>query len=175
MSKSEDKTEPDKNAIGLAGEFAVLSQLALRGYNASMTLGHTKHVDILVFDPRKNRQFRLEVKTSFSLGKKTHRSDLFGEYIHSWRMNRKHETIRDNDLWYCFVMIDEESLQARYFLVPSKKVADFVKSSHNIWLRSDPNRKDSAIRQFVIGLHGSRSEVAAPSARKYENNWGFKP
>jgi hypothetical protein len=30
------------NAVSLVGEFAVRSQLALRGYDANMTLGHTK-------------------------------------------------------------------------------------------------------------------------------------
>jgi hypothetical protein len=44
--------ELDKNTIALAGELAVLSQLALHGYDANMTLGHTKGVDILVSDPK---------------------------------------------------------------------------------------------------------------------------
>ena len=35
------------NQVSLAGEFAVLSQLALRGYDANLTLGNTKGVDIL--------------------------------------------------------------------------------------------------------------------------------
>jgi len=35
----------DKNTTSLAGEFAVLSQLALKGMVANMTLGHTKGVD----------------------------------------------------------------------------------------------------------------------------------
>ena len=39
------------NSISLAGEFAALSQLALRGYDANMTLGRTKSVDILVSNP----------------------------------------------------------------------------------------------------------------------------
>ncbi len=43
---------PNKNSFALAGEFAVLSELALRGYDANMTLGHTKGVDILVSNPR---------------------------------------------------------------------------------------------------------------------------
>jgi hypothetical protein len=41
----------NSNSISLAGEFAVLSHLALRGYDANMTLGRTKGVDILVSDP----------------------------------------------------------------------------------------------------------------------------
>src|SRR5215467_9817117 len=37
----------NSNAVSLAGEFAVLSQLAFRGYDANTTLGHTNTVDIL--------------------------------------------------------------------------------------------------------------------------------
>jgi len=32
-----------KNSVSLAGEFAVLSKLALHGYDANMTLGNTKN------------------------------------------------------------------------------------------------------------------------------------
>jgi hypothetical protein len=47
-----------KNQVSLAGEFAVLSQLALRGFDANMTLGNTKGVDILVsqFCQHENRK-----------------------------------------------------------------------------------------------------------------------
>ena len=46
------------NSVALAGEFAVLSQLTLRGYDASMTLGHTKNIDILVRHPDTGRVTR---------------------------------------------------------------------------------------------------------------------
>lgn len=58
------KRKVNANAVSLAGEFATLSQLALRGYDANMTLGQTKGVDILVSDPESDRMFRIEVKTS---------------------------------------------------------------------------------------------------------------
>ena len=58
-------TKTNINAVSLAGEFIVLSQLALRGYDANMTLGHTKGVDILVADPRSGRMRKLEVKTNY--------------------------------------------------------------------------------------------------------------
>lgn len=49
----------NSNNVSLAGEFAVLSQLALRGYLANMTLGNTKGVDILVAEPEGSRCSRL--------------------------------------------------------------------------------------------------------------------
>ncbi len=53
-----------RNSVGLAGEFAALSQLTVRGYDASMTLGNTKNIDILVFDPVANKAYQLKVKTN---------------------------------------------------------------------------------------------------------------
>src|SRR5215467_11649892 len=53
------------NSVSLAGEFAVLSQLALRGYDANMTLGRTKSVDTLVSNPANGHLYQLEVKTNF--------------------------------------------------------------------------------------------------------------
>ena len=82
----------DKNSVSLAGEFAVLSQLALQNLNASMTLGHTKGVDILISDPAK-RMYRLEVKTTCQNSKKdATRSKVFGKFHDSWMMNKKRAT-----------------------------------------------------------------------------------
>jgi hypothetical protein len=53
-----------KNDVFLAGEYAVLAQLALRGYVANMTLGRTKGIDILVANPNTGRMRKIEVKTS---------------------------------------------------------------------------------------------------------------
>ena len=58
------RSKPSPNSIALAGEFASLSQLTLRGYDANLTLGNTKNVDILVSDPSSGHMYRLEVKTT---------------------------------------------------------------------------------------------------------------
>ena len=47
----------------MAGEFGVCSELHKRGYDASITLGNKKAVDIYVVTAG-NRQFCIEVKTS---------------------------------------------------------------------------------------------------------------
>ncbi len=75
----------NKNGVSLAGEFAVLSQLALLNYDANMTLGHTKGVDILVSDPGTGKMFKLEVKTKLrESDKQVSESRIFGESIGDW-------------------------------------------------------------------------------------------
>lgn len=74
-----------KNQIALAGEFAVLSQLAMYGFDANLTLGNTKSVDILVSHPETGAMRRLEVKTTSNL--KTYENKVSGTVEGQWRVN----------------------------------------------------------------------------------------
>lgn len=164
-----------KNSVSLAGEFAVLSQLTLRGYDANMTLGHTKGVDILVSDPNSDKMFKVEVKTSFA--NKPSRSKLFG-FTLSWMMMDKHETISDKNLYYCFVNIEKQTNIFRFFIVPSIIVAEYVRIQHQFWLDHNPSlaEKDKEIpmRTFRIGLDDGVYQISTPLARDYENRWEFE-
>src|SRR3989339_1986884 len=98
----------NKNSVSIAGEFAVLSQLALLGYDASMTLGHTKNVDILVSDPRTGKLYQLEVKTNYINDKKRPSvSRIHGKAVCDWIMSKKHEDVDIPTLFYCFVNISK--------------------------------------------------------------------
>lgn len=160
-----------KNSVSLAGEFAVLSQLVLRGYDANMTLGHTKGVDILVSDPQSDKMFRIEVKTSFA--SKPSRSKLFG-YTLNWIMGEKHETISEPNLYYCFVNIEKQTNIFRFFIVPSSIVAEYIKVQHQYWLNRKPGLSQKAIdtplRLFRIGLEDNYS-IATSLAKDCENKW----
>jgi hypothetical protein len=116
----------NSNAVSLAGEFAVLSQLALRGFDANITLGRTKGVDFLLSEPDTSRMFRLEVKTNYRRSGGTSR--LFGKFVSAWIMSEKHERMTDPNLFYCFVNISDDTKQFKFYIVPSAVVADFVKS-----------------------------------------------
>jgi hypothetical protein len=98
----------DNNSVSLAGEFAVLSQLALHDYDANMTLGRTKGVDILVSHPGTKKMYRLEVKTKYRRSpKELHISKVHGRVKGGWMMGKKHESLIDPSLFYCFVVISE--------------------------------------------------------------------
>ncbi len=163
-----------KNSVSLAGEFAVLSQLVLRGYDANMTLGHTKGVDILVSDPKSDKMFRVEVKTSFA--SKPSRSKLFGLTL-NWMMMEKHETISDKKLYYCFVNIEQQTNIFRFFIVPSVIVAEYVRVQHQFWLNHHPKlsekEKEIPMRQFRIGLEEDDYQISTPLAKDCENKWEF--
>ena len=162
----------NSNSVALAGEFAVLSQLALRGYDANLTLGNTKAVDILLADPGTGGMFKLEVKTS---RKQPQHSRMFG-YTLGWPMHEKHEAISDSRLFYVFANFDiDNQNRFRFFIVPSAEVAHYVQDQHRRWLQADPTHKDQPLRTFRIGV-GKPEEypIPTPLASEYEDAWTFE-
>ena len=158
-----------RNQIALAGEFAVLSQLALQGFDANLTLGNTKGVDILVSIPDTDIMRRIEVKTHSH--NKPYQNKTFGHIVGQWQMSQKHETNRDPSLLYCFVSIANQTNQFEFYVVPSSIVADFVTTSHSHWLSRDPSRKDTDRRSFMLGTTESQYEIETPKAEDYLNRW----
>lgn len=173
VSVEQSRVPLSANSISLAGEFATLSRLALWGYDANMTLGRTKNVDILVSDPRTNKFYQVEVKTSLDRGRGSRNSQLFGRYEFEWVMNVKHESISRPQLWYCFVSIGLANKTARFFVVPSAVVAKYVRKEHALWLHSKKSHRDNPIRVFRLGLQNEHYKIAMPLAATYEDNWGF--
>ena len=169
----------NSNSVSLAGEFAVLSQLALRGYDANMTLGRTKSVDILVSDPKNLKMYKLEVKTNYQNNRnKPQISKVHGKVVSWWIMHKKHEEIKDPDLFYCFVNIGKQTNIFKFYIVPSKIVAKYVKEQHQHWLdekkKEGKKVKDAEMRIFRMGLKGEKYIVSTPTTEYYEDNWKFK-
>ncbi len=157
----------DNTQTGLAGEFYALAQLTQRGLIATLTLGNTKGVDILVTNQELNKLFKVEVKTSSN---KPRKAKLYGDgYFYSWTMSKKHEDIKDPNLVYCFIYLQDVDTLPLFFLVESRLVEDYVRWQHQYWLSKDSSRNDSNMRVF-------RVPVEDPEG--YRDNWqllGYKP
>jgi hypothetical protein len=169
----------DNNSVSLAGEFAVLSQLVLCGYDANMTLGRTKGVDILVSHPKTKKMYKLEVKTKFRRSRKECSiSKVHGTVIGGWMMSKPHETMIDPSLFYCFVIICEPTASFKFYIVPGRVVARYVKAEHGHWLREKRREgkavKDTKMRTFRLGFEGKKYGVTTPLTERYENNWEFR-
>lgn len=151
-----------KNEKSLAGEFFTTSMLFYNGFIAAPTLGKTKHVDILVHDPKKNRELRIEVKTSDEDTAKF-KTTIYGDN-YEWMMDKKHEGIVDKTLFYCFVLLRGAGQLPRFFIVPSPEVAKYLKWEHKRYLstRKKPV-KPVNIRVFRINVND----------KKYEDNWSL--
>ena len=145
---------------GLTGEFYVLAQLTSRGFNASLTLGNTKGVDILVMNDKNNIGYKIEVKTTQEIrGPKSTRPI-------SWLLSKKNEAYTDNNLIYCFVLLEHLETMPRFFLVKSKDVAKLISEQHKEWLNMPRAEGKSVIdgnlRKFKIDLDDPNG---------YEKNW----
>ena len=160
--------------ISLAGEFAVLSQLALRGYDANLTLSNTKGVDILVSNPHSGAMFRLEVKTNYNYGTKGGSKTLFGDYKIAWQMSEKHESWDEENLFYCFVLMMDEAKDLEFYIIPSKIVARYVRDEHQWWLKNGANRKTSKKRIFRIGTKSETYPISTPFLEDWKDNWDFR-
>jgi len=166
---------PSRNQIGLAGEFAVLCRLLYEGFDANITLGNTKGVDILLSNPNTGRLCRIEVKTRTTHTKGSDKRSLWGPTYY-WRMLEHHETISHRNLFYCFVLMDKvgDSLQFKFFILPSKVVSDYVKKEHSCWQSQKKREGKITIRTFRLGKDdGFKYPVKTPLASKYENKWSI--
>jgi hypothetical protein len=158
-----------KNQIALAGEFAVLSQLALHGFDANLTLGNTKGVDILLSDPETGKMRRIEVKTHSH--NRVFMNKRLGKIVGKWRMGDKHEEMCDKDLFFCFVTIEDKTDDFDFYIVPSKVVAEYVKWSHVHWLADNSEHKDTQMRSFDLGTKEYKYDYKIPLAENYRRRW----
>jgi hypothetical protein len=153
---------------GLTGEFYVLAQLNARGFDASLTLGNTKGIDIIVMNNINNKGYKVEVKTTTN---KPLKEKLFSKFhngnpCYHWILSKKNETYIADNLIYCFVHISDLNKMPKFYLVHSSEVANYVTSQHKYYLstRKTTPKSDSSMRKFRI-------EVDDPN--NYENNWSL--
>lgn len=123
--------------------------------------------------------YKLEVKTNYQNSRnKPQVSKVHGKAVSGWIMHKKHEEIKDPDLFYCFVNIGKQTNIFKFYIVPSNIVAKYVKDEHRHWLdekkKEGKKVKDAEMRIFRIGLKGEKYVVSTPTAEQYEDNWEFK-
>jgi hypothetical protein len=126
------------NESGVAAEFFVAAELAKRGFYVSPTLKNTKAVDILIVDEELQNFLLIQVKAS--QGKK------------EWKLTEKAENLISPKLFYIFYLFDDGNGKSEFHIVPSKDVAEYIKSNHKKYLsepkKNGEERKDTSMRAF---------------------------
>ena len=129
---------------GVSGEYFVAAELSRRGYIASITLRNTKGIDILVSNESASRSVGIQVKTK--------RSKSIHSKHKKWLLNKKAEDYHDKNIYYVFVNLKEAGEKPEYHIVPSEKVAAYVKRTHSEWLKTPGKKgqqhKDNTMRVF---------------------------
>ena len=111
---------PDKILRGVAGEYLVAGELSKRGYIASITLRNTKGMDILASNSNASKSVGIQVKTT-----------IYPRKIYpSWMLSKKAEDYHSDNLFYVFVLLKDGNQRPDFYIVPSKDVAEYTKTSH---------------------------------------------
>ena len=147
--------------LGAAGEHLVMSELLRRGYIAALAPVGVPNADIIVTDINGQRQCSVQVKTRRDIG-----SDG------GWHMRPKHEGLRSERLFYCFVDMGRSSeATPKLYVIPAAIVAEAIYLSHRTWLSSPgakgQQRKDSDTRRFMPDY----SRVFGDDGNPYPAGW----
>lgn len=129
--------------LGAAGEYFAMSEMLRRGYIAALAPAGVPNADIVVTNLEGSRLCSLQVKTRRDIG-----SDG------GWHMKAKHEDIRSNWLFYCFVDFGKTTeTRPVVYILPSPIVAEVLFKAHRKWLatpgRNGQPRKDGAMRRLT--------------------------
>ena len=140
----------NKDLIGKSGEFLVASKLALKSFQVNLLLGNSIGYDILAKSYKSKKMYSFQVKTTIDKKDK-------------WALDVKNENLIEKDLFYVFVNLNNNE-EPRFYVVPSKDVANYIKESHEKWLKQKgKNNKlhnDNRLRNYIPD-------------KKYANAWNL--
>ena len=129
----------DTTLTGAAGEHLVLSRLLQRGVMAAPAPRGTSKVDILVNFLDDRQPVLLQVKAR-----------QYGP-DGGWHMSEKHETVVNDDIYYCFVNFEPD--HPTVHVIPAKVVADVIRVGHQSWMdtpgRNGQPHKHTKMRRIV--------------------------
>jgi hypothetical protein len=124
---------------GVAGEYFVAAELSRRGFIASISLRNTRGVDILATNQSGSRSITIQCKTSQKRQK-------------GWLLNEKSENFVSDNHFYVFVSLGKVGERPQYHVVPSRAVAEQLKTDHRKWLstpgKGGRKRVDNPVRVF---------------------------
>jgi len=152
-------TDKSRALTGIAGAHFVAAELSQQGIIATVTSRNTEGIDVLASNIDGSKVVSIQVKTSAAEQRK--------RFTGSWILTKKHENILSDNLFYIFVDLNEGDKKPDFYIVPSKVVADYVRTTHQNWLKKPSKKgkkhKDTDMRLFEI----DDDKVA----EKYLNKW----
>jgi hypothetical protein len=143
--------------------------------DGTLTLGHTKEVDVLVLNRATGGMFRVEVKTS---ARPPRRSAIFG-HCYTWLMDERHAHVSGPDLVYAFVLLNSQGSPTRFFLVPSPDVAAYIAWEYAHWRENSKRQTGKVTTMRVFRIPKGDSSCPVPPSwsdqrwKHWEDNWAI--
>lgn len=113
-----------KQNIGNAGEHYIASILSCMDFVVSITDGRNPEFDLFVMN-KNNKTIKISVK---ALKRFREKKDF------RFPLNKKNENLIADDLFYCFIGLNEFKKEPDFWIIPSKIVAKHIQNSHQKWL-----------------------------------------
>lgn len=95
----------DQQLTGMAGEFLTVGKLFKRGYQASVTFGNAKAIDVLVYNPTNEKSYSVHVKT----------------LRHKNCFPMKKENLKPDHI-YVFILLHNFDQPEEYFIIPGREI-----------------------------------------------------
>lgn len=149
---------------GASGEHYVMFRLLSMGYIAGLAPEGAPNADIIATDAKTKKSVAIQVKTRLKKG-----------VDNGWHMKAKHENIKEDNLFYCFVDLPGNFNAApNVYIIPSKVVADVLYKTHRIWLDT-PGKNGRAHKQTdmrrLLPDYSKTMKVNHPTVKKYSSGW----
>lgn len=103
------KKRTDGQLSGMAGEFLTVGKLFKRGYQASVTFGNAKAVDVFVYNSETNKSFNVQVKT-------LRQKNCFPI---------RKESINPDHI-YVFIILNKFEKEEEYFIIPGYDILNDI-------------------------------------------------
>ena len=144
---------------GITGAYFVAAELSRQECIATLTSRNTEGIDILASNIDGSKMVSIQVKTSAANNRNS--------FVRSWHMSKKLENVMSKSLFYVFVDLNGGNKKPDYYIVPSKVVADYIRITHQEWLKkpskTGKQHVDTDMRFFEI--------YDDKEAEKYHNKW----
>ena len=131
----------DQQLTGMAGEFLTVGKLFKRGYQASVTFGNAKAIDVLVYNPENDKSYTVQVKT-------IRQRNCF---------LIKKENIKPDHI-YVFIILHDFEQSEEYFIIPGGEILENIET----FFGSSYRNPDKPSNMPAVNY--------GPLA-KYKNNW----
>ena len=99
----------DQQLTGMAGEFLTVGKLFKRGYQASVTFGNAKAIDVLAYNPKSDNTYTIQEKTN------RHKNCFL----------IKKENLKSDHI-YVFIVLHDFDQPEEYFIITGQEILNDI-------------------------------------------------
>lgn len=171
MSGNDGLTKPEISSIGI---HEVFIELLWHGFKPQLPqkADHMRGAVLFATNPVTGKAIKLFVKVTIVDCK---RSQLLHGKVLGWPMGEHHKTLREPDVFYCFVFIDLQTHQAQFFIMSSVFVFDNLKAQYDQWLKVAQRSStgyENFPAKFCVGVDSTaKYSLPIPLEADYQDRW----